>query len=193
MSTRTTTAVTIVRAGEKINQIPAKAVAYVNHRIQPRPGAGRADTAVRDAVLAYDRRVIGDPRVRVELIENTLWTPPSPVSSTTSRTFCLIRQAIHDVHDGAALSAPFIMTGNTDTRWYWDVADDLYRHTPIVLGALPLPTIQFCACPLRQKTLDLSEVFHMTVCGCSVSLLLYTLCLAFLVPMQHHTHSLTLL
>jgi carboxypeptidase PM20D1 len=134
MTTRTTTAVTIVRAGEKINQIPAKAVAYVNHRIQPKPGVDRAGTSARDSVLEYDRRVIDDPRVKVELIEGEEWTPPSPVSSTTSRAFQLIRQAVHDVHSGAALSAPFIMTGNTDTRWYWEVADDFYRHTPIVLG-----------------------------------------------------------
>lgn len=137
---RTTTAVTVVRVGEKINQIAGSAVAYVNHRILPSAAGAEPDRppeAMRDEVLRYNRAVIADPRVKVELVPDS-WLAPSPVSATDSRAYRLIRQAVHDIHGGEALSAPFLMTGNTDTRWYWEVADNIYRFTPMVMDRADL-------------------------------------------------------
>ena len=54
---RTTTAVTIVNAGAKVNVVPQTATAWVNHRLLP------GDTAA--SVLAYDRRTICEPPERV--------------------------------------------------------------------------------------------------------------------------------
>jgi len=56
---RTTTAVTILKAGEKINSIPGVANAFVNHRIHP------GDKS-KENVLRYDRRVINDSRVKLQ-------------------------------------------------------------------------------------------------------------------------------
>jgi len=137
-TTRTTTAVTVVHAGEKVNQVAGSAVAYVNHRILPSKGVeglAHQPDADRDAVLRYDKKVIADDRVGIEILPQ--WIPASPVSSTHSRAFKMIRQAVHDIEPNA-LSAPFIMTGNTDTRWYWQLADDIYRFTPLVLDRADL-------------------------------------------------------
>ena len=55
---RTTTAVTILKAGQKINSIPGVANAFVNHRIHP------GDRS-KENVLRYDRSVINDSRVKL--------------------------------------------------------------------------------------------------------------------------------
>jgi carboxypeptidase PM20D1 len=56
---RTTTALTIFRAGAKENVLPASATAVVNHRIHP------ADSVA--SVLRRDKRVINDPTVQIEV------------------------------------------------------------------------------------------------------------------------------
>jgi carboxypeptidase PM20D1 len=56
---RTTTALTIFRAGAKENALPASASAILNHRIHP------ADSVA--SVVERDRRVINDPSVKIEV------------------------------------------------------------------------------------------------------------------------------
>ena len=66
---RTTTAVTVVRAGFKDNVVPGEASAIVNHRIHP------SETLVD--ILSHDRKVIDDERVNITPIG---YVPPPPVS-----------------------------------------------------------------------------------------------------------------
>jgi carboxypeptidase PM20D1 len=138
---RTTTACTVLRAGNKINVVPGEAVAFVNHRIHP----ADAD-AVRGCsrVLDRDRSVIGDERVELEQFSfggggtrvpgsspDGGWTPPSPVSPLSGLGFDSIVETVAEVFGAPA--APMVMTGNTDTRWYWGLSDCIYRFSPIVL------------------------------------------------------------
>lgn len=88
-------------------------------------------------MIRHNQQVIGDRRVKVDIVPDS-WLAPSPVSSTDSRSYHLLRQAVHDVHDAEVLSAPFIMTGNTDTRWFWDITDNIYRFTPMVMDRADL-------------------------------------------------------
>ena len=59
---RTTTAITIVKAGIKENMVPADASALINHRIHP------ADDT--DTVVQQDIDIIEDSRVEVKLLSN---------------------------------------------------------------------------------------------------------------------------
>ena len=68
---RTSTALTIFRSGYKFNVCPEKATATVNHRIHP------SDTI--ENVVEYDRKIIDDPRVKIEISRSLR---PSPVSSS---------------------------------------------------------------------------------------------------------------
>jgi hypothetical protein len=117
---RTTTAITILRAGAKINAIPGLAVAYVNHRIHPSDRDG-------ETVLAHDRQVVADPRVKVEFSRDSNgeldYLRPSPETSADAPGFKLLARTVRRVFDNAPVM-PSAMVGNTDTRWYWDLTDE---------------------------------------------------------------------
>jgi carboxypeptidase PM20D1 len=120
---RTTTAVTLASGGTKANVLPSEARAVVNHRIHPSENVAE--------VLRRDAAVIDD--ARVELTARTGTVEPSPVSSHTCAAFHLIRAAVLDIYD-RTIVAPGLLVGNTDTRHYWALAAQLYRHCPIELS-----------------------------------------------------------
>ena len=147
---RTTTSVSIVQAGKKVNTVPGIATAYVNHRLQPSDAklsaaervakeeegkAGQDAMYGHEPIRKYDERVIRDKRVKVELVDNIGWgfTAPSPVSSISNRTFLALKQATRDVRGAGVPVSHMIMTGNTDTRHYWDLTESIYRHSSIVI------------------------------------------------------------
>jgi carboxypeptidase PM20D1 len=115
---RTTTALTVFKAGSKGNQLPREALALVNHRIHPLDSVA--------GVLAYSNSVINDSRVQVKDISSL---PPAPVSSHMSEGFRIIQRALGRVMP-EVLVAPALMVGATDTHWYKHLAEDIYRFTP---------------------------------------------------------------
>ena len=121
-SVRTTTAVTIVSGGTKHNVLPNMAKAVVNHRIVP------GDTV--DSVYERDVTVINDDRVKV--VKHHGWLEPSPVSSCESEAFAVVEVSVKQSF-GSSLVVPAVMIANTDTRHYWDTAEDIYRFCPTVL------------------------------------------------------------
>jgi carboxypeptidase PM20D1 len=114
----------MVAGGVKENVLPSHARAVVNFRI--RPGDRIAD------VMEHIRRVVDDDRVVVEVLPG-LDSEPSPVSSTDSRAFDAIHTSIRRVFSGAVV-APALVVGATDSRYFADLSDDIYRFLPIRLG-----------------------------------------------------------
>ena len=119
---RTTTAPTIVRAGTKDNVLPQSARAVVNHRILP------GDTV--QSVLAYDRRAIDDPKVRVRALAPA-HNPSRPVS-TSSDEYQRLAITIRTSFPEAAV-APGLVLGATDGRHYEGVARAVLRFSPITM------------------------------------------------------------
>uniref|UniRef100_A0A7S2WGG6 Peptidase M20 dimerisation domain-containing protein n=1 Tax=Mucochytrium quahogii TaxID=96639 RepID=A0A7S2WGG6_9STRA len=126
-STRTTTAVTILRSGAKINVLPGEARAWINHRIHPK------DKNIEN-VLAHDRKAINDKRVTVSEFKSDGNIVPSPISPVDSNGFMAIRDSVARCFKCPVM--PCLMPGNTDTRWFWNVSDNIYRFTPIVFEKL---------------------------------------------------------
>lgn len=118
---RTTTAVTVFNAGKNVNVIPGEARAIVNHRIHP--GDRVAD------VVAHDRRAIGDDRVKMRVLHEH---EAAPVSDTDSEGFRTIARCARGVFQDCT-PVPSLMVGNTDTRWYWKLSDDIYRFCPTMM------------------------------------------------------------
>ena len=117
---RTTTAVTVVRAGLKENIVPGEATAVINHRIHT------ADNI--ETVLQHDKDVIDDDRVNVTI--RRYFNPPkiSPYSSD-SKPFQVIANSALDVYPEAKV-VPSILVGNTDTIHYVHLCDNIYRFSP---------------------------------------------------------------
>eukprot|EP00978_Attheya_sp_CCMP212_P003569 scaffold7494_cov55-Attheya_sp.AAC.1 len=120
-SVRTTTAVTKIQGGTKVNTLPHEVKAYVNHRVEP------SDTI--ESVLEYDRKLVNDDRVKMRVLEGAI--PPSPTSSFTSDPFRHIQQCVQLVF--GLDSVPALCIGNTDTRWYWSLSDNIFRFSPLAL------------------------------------------------------------
>jgi len=121
---RTTIAPTIIRAGLKENVLPPIATAKVNFRVHSR------DT-IAD-VVAHVKAAINDPEIDVEVYGEG--REPSFVSSTETDGYKMLSNAIAVSFD-AQLIAPYLVVGGTDSRHYSEVADDIYRFIPIVMGA----------------------------------------------------------
>jgi carboxypeptidase PM20D1 len=124
---RTTTALTIVNAGNKENVLPGRAEAVVNLRILP------GDTV--QGVIEHVKRAVADERVKVEPLGEG--SEASPVSATTSASYRHIERAIREVFPGA-LVAPGLMLAGTDAKHFTGVADHIYRFSPVRAGPAEL-------------------------------------------------------
>jgi carboxypeptidase PM20D1 len=129
---RTTTAPTIFQAGVKENVLPSKARAVVNFRIL------QGDSVA--SVIAHVREVVDDERIKVTKLERTL-SEPSPESSTEVPAYRLLQRTIHEVYPDAAVIAPSLVVGATDSRHFAAVADDVYRFMPLRIGPADLKRV----------------------------------------------------
>ena len=117
---RTTTALTIVNAGNKENVLPGKAEAVVNFRILP------GDTS--ESVIAHVKRAVADPRIEVQPVSAA--AEASSVSSSTAEAYRLIERTVREVFPDS-LVAPGLVLAGTDSRHFESIAEQTYRFMPI--------------------------------------------------------------
>ena len=123
---RTTTAPTIISAGEKDNVLPGRAEAVVNFRLLP----GDDLRTVYERVLA----IIDDPRVKVvPFIGDTLgesgWDP-SPVADVESPYYQKLARLIKEAYP-ECLVTPYLVLGGTDARRYIPLTTNTLRFMPV--------------------------------------------------------------
>jgi carboxypeptidase PM20D1 len=116
---RTTTALTIVRAGNKDNVLPGRAEAAVNFRILP------GDTLA--SVEAHLRKTLANDDIKIKQYPGN--AEPSPVSATDSTGYRAIQQAVRQTFPDAVV-APGLMTAATDSRHFSLVSDAVFRFSP---------------------------------------------------------------
>ncbi|MBU2287259.1 MAG: M20 family peptidase, partial [Gammaproteobacteria bacterium] len=117
---RTTTALTIVHAGNKDNVLPGRAEAAVNFRILP------GDTLA--SVQEHVHKTVADDSIRIEAYPGN--SEPSPVSSTASAGYKTIARSVREVFP-EAIVAPGLMIAATDSRHFADVSDAVFRFSPV--------------------------------------------------------------
>jgi carboxypeptidase PM20D1 len=120
---QTTIAPTMLQGSPKQNVLPTIATATVNLRIMPGESI--------DSVTAHVRRSIGDLPVTVSAIGTR--SEPTPVASTQSAGYRLVAGLASKMFDAPV--APLLMIGMTDSRHMSALSDDIYRFTPLQLGA----------------------------------------------------------
>ncbi|XP_061195408.1 N-fatty-acyl-amino acid synthase/hydrolase PM20D1-like [Saccostrea echinata] len=117
---RTVTSVTMVNGGVKVNVLPPSATALVNHRIHP------AQTV--EEVLAYDRKIINDDRVKLRVVTSMEPHPMSPYGDEDFG-YQTIKNSIRQIWTNATV-VPGVMIGNTDTVHYIRFTKNIYRFSP---------------------------------------------------------------
>ncbi|RZL45364.1 MAG: M20 family peptidase [Variovorax sp.] len=116
---RTTTALTIVRAGNKDNVLPGRAEAAVNFRVLP------GDSLA--SVEAHLRKALGNDAIQIKAYTGN--SEPSPVSPTDSAGYLAVQKAVREVFSDAVV-APGLMTAATDSRHFTGLSDSVYRFSP---------------------------------------------------------------
>ncbi len=127
---RTTTAMTVLNAGNKENVLPGQAEAVVNFRLLP------GDSSA--AVIAHVRQVINDDRITIKPL-----SPPaeaSRISSASAPAYQLVERTVREVFPDA-LVAPGLVIVGTDSRHFEAVADQVYRFMPIRFTPDDLPRL----------------------------------------------------
>ena len=120
---RTTFAVTTLSGSPALNVIAQTATAGVNIRIM------LGDTS--ETVLAHLRKVIGDDKVEIDVVEAYEPSPLSPYSTADSKddAFELIETTIAEIFPDA-VPAPYVMMAATDSRSFNPICDRVYRFAP---------------------------------------------------------------
>ncbi|CAG0884080.1 unnamed protein product [Cyprideis torosa] len=118
---RTTSVTTMFHAGVKVNLVPSSASAMLNHRIHPMQSL--------DSVLAYDRQVIADERITLNV---TSYSAPHYISPYGEDVWAYraLSKSILEVFPSVATVVPATLVGNTDTKWYLNLTDTVYRFAP---------------------------------------------------------------
>jgi carboxypeptidase PM20D1 len=120
---RTTTALTVISAGERDNVLPGRANASVNYRVLP------GDTT--DDVLKHTLLAVGESPITAE--KKPSFSEPSKVARTDAPGYQAIAKTIRQLHSDVIV-APALMLGATDARHFDDVADNVYRFSPVRAG-----------------------------------------------------------
>lgn len=141
---RTTTALTVVRAGDKDNVLPGEAHATVNFRLVP------GDT--RAHVMEHVKSKAGDG---FELTALPGSAEPSAISPTQSPSYGLINRTVRSLFPGTVV-APGLMIGATDSRHFAPISDHIYRFSPVRAKPEDLP--RFHGTNERISTANLMEL-----------------------------------
>ena len=117
---RTTAALTIVQAGNRENVLPGTATAAVNFRLLP------GDTGA--SVTHHQRRTLANDAIQIRPYEGN--TEPSPVSSTQAPGYAFINRTVRELFPGTVV-APGLYIAASDSRHFLDIADNVYRFSPL--------------------------------------------------------------
>ena len=121
---RTTTALTIVNAGNKDNVLPGRAEATVNFRILP----GDTRDGVMQHVHAAVAPAVPADHLKVEALPGA--KEASKVAPTGSIQYQVLNQTIREVFPDA-LVAPGLMVAGTDSVHYEPISDHIFKFSPI--------------------------------------------------------------
>ncbi len=144
---RTTTALTIVNAGNKENVLPGVADATVNFRLLP------GDT--RAGVMAHVKQTVGSERFELSMLPGA--TEPSKVAPTDSASYRLIERTVRELFPGTIV-APGLMVGGTDSQHFENVSDHIYKFSPVRARPEDLP--RFHGTNERISAANLAELIR---------------------------------
>jgi carboxypeptidase PM20D1 len=119
---RTVQVPTRLDAGVKDNVIPSAATATINYRILPSQSV--------EGVRRHVRSTLGDLPVTIRTGQAS---EPTPVSSIDGTPFQVLQRTIREATSDSVVVAPYLVPGATDSRYYADATDHVYRFLPYTL------------------------------------------------------------
>ncbi len=144
---RTTTALTVINAGERDNVLPGRANASVNFRVLP------GDTS--DDVIKHTLLAVGESPIKADKLPG--YSEPSKLARTDAPGYMAIAKTIRQLHPDVVV-APSLMLGATDARYFDDVADNVYRFSPVRAG--PNDLVRFHGTNERISVANYTEMIQ---------------------------------
>ncbi|KAG0653066.1 putative carboxypeptidase [Hyphodiscus hymeniophilus] len=143
---QTSQAVDLINGGVKINALPERVFAVINHRIavesRTKDVRENIQTLLQDQILKKFSmslnawgNVSGNTsssavgQVILEDFDEPL--EPSPVSPFDSEAYKTFTGTIKQTFGEDYIVAPSFMTGNTDTKYFWNLSKNIYRFSPV--------------------------------------------------------------
>ena len=117
----TTNAATMIAGGIKDNVLPSSATAKVNLRLMP------GDTI--ESTFAHFRKVISDPRLKMEVDPQTGGWEPSAIASTETPAFKTLELVVRQTFNSIP-AAPFTFLAATDSRHYQPICANIFKFSP---------------------------------------------------------------
>lgn len=144
----TSIAVDVVTGGEKSNALPEESVVTINQRVN----IGDSTSLVKSKITRLASKIATKHNLTLHAFKpaNESLTPSSitlstphelevaPVTPTTvegTTAYSVLSGTTRALYGREMTVSPGIMTGNTDTRFYWDVSDNIFRFAPGFDGA----------------------------------------------------------
>jgi carboxypeptidase PM20D1 len=126
---RTTTALTIVQAGNKDNVIPGQAEAVVNFRILP--------GETRQSVLQHVREKVGEG---IELRELPGAVDPTGVSPTQAPSYQQLQRTLRSLFPEVIVT-PALYVAGSDSHHFTGLTENIYRFSPVRVKPEDLPRL----------------------------------------------------
>ncbi|EXJ89211.1 hypothetical protein A1O3_02277 [Capronia epimyces CBS 606.96] len=147
---RTSTAVDMIQGGDKVNSLPENVTALVNHRIAIQDSVQDVKDHYIQLLAPWaekwnfnldafgERRQAKNIPCRSSAVTEggtlTLTAQyeleSSPVSEWEDPRFRWLASTIKGVFGDNVVVAPELLSGNTDTRYYWNLSPQIYRMSP---------------------------------------------------------------
>ncbi|WMW82575.1 M20 family peptidase [Undibacterium cyanobacteriorum] len=121
---QSTTALTIVQAGNKENVLPGQAQAIVNYRLLP----GDSSSAVVADLKTAIGTLLSEAEFSVRALPNAV--EASRISSHRSLPYQILQQSIKDIFP-EVVTAPGLMLGATDSIKFEELSDHIYKFSPV--------------------------------------------------------------
>ncbi|KAK5938649.1 hypothetical protein PMZ80_008840 [Knufia obscura] len=137
---QTSIAADVISGGVKVNALPERTTAIINHRIN----IGEHSSGVHDKITKLAESIAHKYNLTLHAFDDAKETPqsimlyaghtlePAPVTPTDVSElspYAVLAGTIRALYGEDIVVAPGIMTGNTDTRYYWDVSKHIFRFT----------------------------------------------------------------
>ncbi|RLV89769.1 Carboxypeptidase S [Spathaspora sp. JA1] len=147
----TSQALDIIHGGEKNNALPEVTRLLVNHRVAIESSNDEVKQHFVKRVIklakkhklsvkAFDQYVYGEPNNQLGefVVTESGGLPPAPTTPLNDKVWAYLagvtRHVFEDLVfpdlDYPVITTPAIMTGNTDTRHYWNLTRNIFRYSP---------------------------------------------------------------
>jgi len=115
----TTIAFTMSKGSDASNVIPSEAYVICNMRTHPIQNIEESVGVLAEIAKKYD--------ISYEILENR---EASPISKTDNLAFKYVKEEIKKAYPDVSIT-PYIMLGGTDSRFYSEITESVYRFSPV--------------------------------------------------------------